>query len=256
MAVSLLSGQPGGPCPPPAPPSLPALFVRPQRRRRRRPPRVPRVGDRNQVKVAPSRSATVNRISGCRCPRGPVGDPPLAVPGSDRQVRKRRAQEPGCEGCTFPRSPLQASLGTRQRNAAISSHIQEGPRDNKSFAGAWAKAGGHRAGKRSTMGAEPPAGSACLSPAPRSSARLGSAPLGSSRLRSRSPRPAPPSPESGASRPRTALTPLGARRSSPGRTWAAGGSGRTAGVSGESRGPDLADCQFCVGGRLPGTMRQ
>lgn len=26
-------------------------------------------------------------------------------------MRKRRAQEPGGEGCTFPRSPLQASLG-------------------------------------------------------------------------------------------------------------------------------------------------
>lgn len=232
MTVSLLSGQPGGPCPPPAPPSLPALFVRPQRRRRRRPPRVPRVGDRNQVKVAPSPSATVNRISGCRCPRGPFGGPPLAVPGSDRQVRKRRAQEPGGEGCTFPRSPLQASLGTRQQSVAISSHIQGGgPRDNKSFAGAWAKAGGHRAGKRSTMGEEARAGSACLSPAPRSSARLRSAPLGSARLCSRSSRPAPhtlapPRPGSGASNCVTLSAGWGPEGALPGRrTWAAGGSG-------------------------------
>lgn len=153
-------------------------------------------------------------------------------------------------------------LGGRDSGALRFRHTSRGgPRNNKSFAGAWAKAGGHRAGKRSTMGAEPPAGSACLSPAPLSSARLGSTPLGCSRLRSRSPLPsphtlAPPRPGSGASRLRNTVTRLGARRSSPGRTHVGSRrvGGEPRGVSGKSSRPALADCRFCLGGRLPGTM--
>lgn len=159
--------------------------------------------------------------------------PRLAVPGSDRQVRKRRAQEPGGEGCTFPpRSPLQASLGdeTAERCDFVTHPRGRGPRDNKSFAGVWAKTGGgHRAGKRSTKRAEPPAGSACLSPAPRSSARLGSAPIGSARqhpapLALVPPRPArarPAPPREWRSQPASHSHPAGAPG---GRTWAAGGS--------------------------------
>ena len=156
-------------------------------------------------------------------------------------------------------------LGGRDSGALRFRHTSRGgPRNNKSFAGAWAKAGGHRAGKRSTMGAEPPAGSACLSPAPLSSARLGSARLrsaapGSARARpspprTRSPRPAPP--REWRFQMRNTVTRLGARRSSPGRTHVGSRrvGGEPRGVSGKSSRPALADCRFCLGGRLPGTM--
>lgn len=163
--------------------------------------------------------------------------PRLAVPGSDRQVRKRRAQEPGGEGCTFPpRSPLQASLGdeTAERCDFVT-HPRGGvPETIKVLPVSGQRQGGtpSRESQHDGCGA---AGRLCL-PLPGTSqlgsARLNSAPLGSSRLRSRSSRPArhalaPPRLGSGAS----SLARLGARRSSPGRTHVGGRR-----VRGEPRG--------------------
>lgn len=160
-------------------------------------------------------------------------------------MRKRRAQEPGGEGCTFPpRSPLQASLGdeTAERCDFVT-HPRGGvPETIKVLLVSGQRQGGHRAGKRSTMGAEPPAGSACLSPAPRSSARLGSTRLRSAAPGSARARPAPPGtrsprPASGVALPASpGWGPEGARPG--GRTWAAGGSGENrGGVSSQSRAP-------------------
>lgn len=258
MAVSLLSRQPRGPCPPPAPPSFPALFVRPQRRRRRRPPRVPWVGDRNQVKVAPSRSATVNRISGSRRPRGPFGGPPLAIPGSNRQVRKHRAQEPG--GGRGLHVPLdrRCRRAWRQRSAAISSHTPGEPETIKVL-----RAPGQRQGDSEPGNAARWVRShrQALPASPRHLAvRLGSARLCSAAPGSARSAPhalAPPRPWSGASRPRRALTRLGALRSSLWRTRVGsrqveanrgGGGGRA------SSRPAPVGRRFYLGGRLPGTV--
>lgn len=171
--------------------------------------------------------------------------PRLAVPGSDRQVRKRRAQEPGGEGCTFPpRSPLQASLGdeTAERCDFVTHPRGRGPRDNKSFAGVWAKTGGtpSRETQHEACGA---AGRLCL-PLPGTS-QLGSARLGSDRLSSAAPgsaraRPAPPStrsprPASGVAQP--ACVPLSPGWS-PGRTHVGGRRvGEPRGMNGQSRAP-------------------
>lgn len=155
--------------------------------------------------------------------------PRLAVPGSDRQVRKRRAQEPGGEGCTFPpRSPLQASLGdeTAERCDFVTHPRGRGPRDNKSFAGVWAKTGGDTEpgnaarsvrSRRQALPASPRHLAARLG-----SARLRSAQLGSTRLRSRSSRPAPhalapPRLGSGAASQRPTLTRLEPREDARGR---------------------------------------
>lgn len=217
MAVSLLSRQPRGPCPPPAPPSLPALFVRPQRRRRRRrPPRVPWVGDRNQVKVAPSRSATVNRMSGCRDARAvPLGSPPRGSRERSAGEEAQRAQEPGGGGRGL-HVPSVAAAGERGDSGALRfRHTARGePETIKVLRAPGQRQGDTEPGNAATMGAEPRAGSACLSPAPRGSARLGSArqlpaPLVLAPPRLAHVRPAPPRPWSGASRPRRALTRLG-----------------------------------------------
>lgn len=174
-----------------------------------------------------------------RCPHGSFGGTPR---GSGEQTAGEEAQGARARRTRVARSlDRRCRQAWRQRSAAISSHTQwRGPETIKVLQVPGQKLGGTQSRETQHEGCGA-AGRLCP-PLPGTSllgsARLCSATPGSAHARPAPPRPAPPTlaqarPWSGASRPRSALTRLGARSGST--WWARVGSRRSKENRGEER---------------------